>query len=113
LASIAAWYKLNIPIARIRQYATTDQKGTNALGILEAANKLNFSAKGVRGDAESLRDIPCPAIAHIVVHDQLHHYVVIYGVTKDHVHVMDPGAGNMQRIPINQFSSVWTGILIL
>lgn len=113
LASIAAWYKLTIPIARIRQYATTDQKGTNALGILEAANKLNFSAKGVRGDAESLRDIPCPAIAHIVVRDQLHHYVVIYGVTNEHVHVMDPGIGNMQRIPINQFSTVWTGILIL
>ncbi|HEV7382301.1 MAG TPA: cysteine peptidase family C39 domain-containing protein, partial [Dyadobacter sp.] len=38
LASIAAYYELTIPVARIRQYASTDKKGTNVLGLLEAAN---------------------------------------------------------------------------
>ncbi len=33
LASIAAYYQLQIPIARIRQYAGTDKKGTNVLGL--------------------------------------------------------------------------------
>jgi len=42
LASIAAHYKLQIPIARIRQYAGTDKKGTNVLGVIEAAQKLIF-----------------------------------------------------------------------
>ena len=40
LVSIAAHYQLQIPIARIRQYAGTDKKGTNILGLLEAAQKL-------------------------------------------------------------------------
>lgn len=32
LASVCAYYGLQFPIARIRQYAFTDQKGTNIWG---------------------------------------------------------------------------------
>jgi len=31
IASIASHYKLNLPVARIRQLASTDKKGTNVL----------------------------------------------------------------------------------
>jgi ATP-binding cassette subfamily B protein len=48
LASVAAHYDLKLPIARIRQYASTDKKGTNVLGMIEAAEELGFSAKGVK-----------------------------------------------------------------
>lgn len=61
LASVAAHYKLQLPIARIRQYAGTDKKGTNVLGMVEAAEKLGFEAKGVRGKWESLLQIPKPS----------------------------------------------------
>ena len=67
LASISAHYKLEIPLAKIRQFAGTDKKGTNVLGLIEAADKLGFEAKGVRGDFDSLFKIPKPAIAHIIV----------------------------------------------
>ena len=50
LASIAAYYGMSMPVARIRQFAGTDKKGTNVLGLLEAASKLGFTAKGVRGE---------------------------------------------------------------
>ena len=62
LSSVAAHYKLQLPIARIRQLASTDQKGTNVLGLIEAAERLGFQAKGVRGTVESLAKIPKPAI---------------------------------------------------
>ena len=42
LASISAHYKLQLPIAKIRQYASTDKKGTNILGLIEAAEKLGL-----------------------------------------------------------------------
>ncbi|MCL2728174.1 MAG: cysteine peptidase family C39 domain-containing protein, partial [Bacteroidales bacterium] len=57
LASIAAWYGLKLPIARIRQIASTDKKGTNLLGLVEAAGQLGFSAKAVKAlgaDGEKL-----------------------------------------------------------
>src|SRR5690606_13168378 len=113
LASIAAHYNLQIPIARIRQYAGTDKKGTNVLGLIEAAQKLGFEAKGVRGDFESLFKIPKPAIAHIIVKEQLQHYVVIYEVTKTHITIMDPGTGKLQKRTNEAFIKEWTGVLVL
>ncbi len=113
LASIAAHYQLQIPIARIRQYAGTDKKGTNVLGLLEAAQKLNFEVKGVRGDFDSLFKIPKPAIAHVVVKEVLHHYVVIYEVTKKHISIMDPSYGKLQKKTHDEFRKEWTGVLLL
>ena len=75
LASVCAYYGLQFPIARIRQYAFTDQKGTNILGLIEAANKLGLSAKGVRAKFEALYIVPKPVIAHVIVHEQLQHFV--------------------------------------
>ena len=113
LASIAAHHKLKVPIARIRQYASTDKKGTNVLGMIEAAAKLGFSAKGVKGPFESLFKIPKPAIAHVIVKEVLHHFVVIYDTTEKYIEVMDPGDGQMHKLTHEEFQKQWTGILIL
>lgn len=113
LASIATHYNLQIPIARIRQYAGTDKKGTNVLGLIEAAEKLGFEAKGVRGELDSLFKIPKPAIAHIIVKERLHHYVVIYEVTKTHIKIMDPGDGKIHKKTHEEFLKEWTGVLVL
>jgi ATP-binding cassette subfamily B protein len=113
LASISAHYKLEIPIARIRQYAGTDKKGTNVLGLIEAAKKLDFEAKGVRGDFDSLYKIPKPAIAHVMVKEQLQHYVVIYGIDKKHVKIMDPGTGKIEKKTHEEFKKEWTCVLVL
>lgn len=113
LSSIAAYYKLNLPIARVRQLAGTDLKGTNVLGMTEAAQQLGLQAKGVKGPIESLPQIPLPAVAHVVLPNGLHHYVVIYRVGKQFVEVMDPGDGKMHRKSLDEFKAIWSGILIL
>lgn len=113
LASISAHYNFQIPISRIRQYAGTDKKGTNVLGLIKAAEKLGFEAKGVRGDFESLFKIPKPAIAHVIVRERLHHYVVIYEVTKSYIKIMDPGSGKLEKRSHEEFKKEWTGVLVL
>lgn len=113
LASVASYHKLKLPVSKIRQMASTDQKGTNVLGLIEAAQKMGFSAKGVRGEFESLFKIPTPTIAHVVIKGVLHHYVVIYKATKKHILVMDPADGRMHKIPHEEFKEQWSGVLIL
>jgi len=113
LASICRFYKLKLPIAKIRQYASTDIIGTNILGLVEAAKKLGFDAKGVRGDLDSLSQIPKPAIAHIVTEGQLQHYVVIYDVTKTSIRYMDPGDGKIHKKKLEEFKKLWTGVLVI
>ncbi|SNR24407.1 peptidase domain-containing ABC transporter [Flavobacterium sp. ov086] len=113
LASIGNHFKVNLPIARIRQYANTDKRGTNVLGIIEAAEKMGFTAKGVKGGLSSIDKIPLPAIAHLITKEQLHHYVVIYKVEKAQITVMDPGFGKMEVYTFEDFQKIWSGVLIL
>ncbi|MEM9528749.1 MAG: cysteine peptidase family C39 domain-containing protein, partial [Bacteroidota bacterium] len=114
LASIAAHYKLGLPIAKIRQLASTDQKGTNLLGLIQAAEKLGFSCKGVHAEEDALRtEATFPAIAHVIIKQRLHHFVVIYRVTQNHVLVMDPGSGKMEKWNWDKFRECWTGVLLL
>lgn len=113
LASVAANYHLKLPVARIRQLASTDKKGTNVLGMVEAAEKLGFEAKGVKGSFDSLFKIPKPAIAHVVIKEVLYHYVVIYKTTDKYIEVMDPADGQMHRKTHEEFKKEWTGVLVL
>ena len=116
LASVASHYKLEMPVARIRQIAGTDTKGTNVLGMVNAAEELGFSAKGVKGNQDSLGKIPMPTIAHVIVERdkiQLHHYVVLYKVNDKQLTYMDPADGDMHTSTIEEFMKQWTGVLIL
>ncbi|MEN9363570.1 MAG: hypothetical protein RI903_878, partial [Bacteroidota bacterium] len=107
LASIGNHYGVHMPIAHIRQWASTDLHGTNVLGLVQAAEKMGFLAKGVRGRMESLAQVPLPCIAHLVFKNQLHHFVVLYKVSQKHVFVMDPAFGEMQKYERRDFEEIW------
>lgn len=113
LASVAAHYDLQLPIARIRQMAGTDKRGTNLLGLIQAAEKLGFSSKGVRTEADQLDKVPTPSIAHVIVKERLHHFVVLYKISKNQVTYMDPALGKMVRVSLEEWQQMWTGILVL
>jgi ATP-binding cassette, subfamily C, bacteriocin exporter len=113
LASIAAYHQLKMPVSRIRQFASTDKKGTNVLGLIEAATKLGFEAKGVRGEFDSLFKIPTPAIAHVIINDALHHYVVIYKAMPKFIQIMDPADGQIHNYKHDEFKKLWSGILVI
>lgn len=113
LVSVAMHYKLELPVSRIRQYAGTDKRGTNVLGLIEAAEKLGFQAKGARGTLDSLQKIPLPAIAHLVLKSGLHHYVVIYQVSTKSIRYMDPGNGEFVKVSSDNFQEIWSGVIVL
>jgi len=113
LSSVAAYYKLKLPVARIRQFAGTDTKGTNMLGLTEAATKLGFEAKGVSGTLNSLSKIPLPAIAHLVINKRFHHYVVLYKVSDKYIEIMNPSDGKIHKKSIKEFTEEWSGVLVL
>lgn len=83
IATICKQYGLKKPISKIREVAGTDKQGTNAYGLVKAAEKLGFTAKGVKGNQEAFfEEFPLPAIAHVVIDQSLLHYVVIHKITK-------------------------------
>lgn len=79
LAMITKHHGLKYPISKIREVAGTDKQGTNAYGLIQAAQKLGFTSKGVKGDQEAFYgEFPLPAIAHVIIDQSLLHYVVIH-----------------------------------
>ena len=113
LASIGNHYKIQIPIARIRQLASTDLRGTTILGLRQAAEKMGFKSKGIRGKWEVMTEMPLPAIAHLHLKNGLQHYVVIYRVNSRHVKVMDPITGEMEKYTQDRWMDMWTGVVLL
>jgi ATP-binding cassette subfamily B protein len=112
LASISAWHRLRLPVARVRQFAHTDTRGTTALGLVRAATRLGFRAKGVRARGDALSALPLPAIAH-VVRGSAQHWVVLSRVGPKRVELMDPAGGDRQRVNRVEFEREWSGVLVL
>ncbi|AEY66868.1 peptidase domain-containing ABC transporter [Clostridium sp. BNL1100] len=113
LATISKQYGFKTSITKIRETAGTDKQGTNAYGLIKAAESLGFTAKGVKGNQEAFfSEFPLPCIAHVVVDGTLLHYVVIHKITKKKVLVADPGRGMLEYTP-EDFFKIWTGVLVL
>jgi len=124
LATIAKQNGYRLSISKIREIAGTDKQGTNAYGVIQAAERLGFSAKGVKGNEEAFfSEFPLPCIAHVIVKGNLLHYVVIHKITEKQVIIADPGKGIVKLTPSEFFGTNvsegevpeyrWTGILIL
>ena len=114
LATICRQYGLKYPISKIREVASTDKLGTSALGVIQAAEKLGFSAKGVKANKpeDIFGEIPLPAIAHVVIDKTMLHYVVIHKISEKEIIVADPGKGIVKYKP-NEFFNIWTGVLLI
>ena len=111
LATIAKYYGLKKTITKIREIAGTDTKGTNALGMVKAAEKVGFEAKVARAEEDELTaELPLPMIAHVNM-DGLLHYIVVYEVTENEIIVADPAEGIVSYEP-EDFYEIWTGVLI-
>lgn len=124
LATVSKQYGLRTSITRIREVAGTDKQGTNAFGVIKAAEKLGFSAKGVKGTKEAFfSEFPLPCIAHVIIDGGLLHYVVVHKITKKQVIIADPGSGIVKMTPEEFFGEKaddnkppkyqWSGVLII
>lgn len=114
LASISAYYKLQIPIARVRQYVNTDRRGTTLLGLVEGARRLGFEGKGVKIEKDGkFPEIALPAIAHVLAQGKYPHYIVVYKAAKNKIRIMDPEKGDLKTITLQKFYEEWTGFMVL
>jgi ATP-binding cassette subfamily B protein len=112
LATIALHHRRPLALQEMRDLAGTDRVGTNLLGLLQAAEKLGFSARGVRGQFDALRQLPLPAVAHVRTPEGLGHFVVVHRVSKRGVVVADPARG-VEKLSREEFCGRWTGYLLL
>ncbi len=111
IATIAKQYGHKISLTKIRNIAGTDKKGTNALGLITAAENLGFSARGVKAVPDELnKNLSFPLIAH-VIQENIFHYVVVHKISRNKIIVADPAEGII-IYEKDEFTKIWSGILI-
>ena len=100
LATVALHHRRPIGLQQMRDLAGTDRdRHQPARAWCNAAEKLGFSAKGVKGPYEALPQVPLPAVAHVQTEEGLGHFVVLHRVRKGSVVVADPARGVQTTVP--------------
>lgn len=113
LNSVARYYRLKLPVFKLRELAGTNRIGTSAFGLVKAAEKLNFKAKGIKIESDKIGEVPLPAIAHMKLSNGAGHFVVVYKAAKNKLKIMDPADAQLRWISLEEFKRRWTGILVL
>ncbi|AZQ64758.1 peptidase domain-containing ABC transporter [Flammeovirga pectinis] len=115
LLSIINYYDgVSIPLEELRALSGTTVTGTSLLGLYEAANKLGFNANGCKAKIESLKEHKSPAILHVILNQQLQHYIVFYGYNSENNSFIigDPARG-IKVYTEEELSEVWISKTIL
>ena len=112
LSSIISYYGGYVPIEKIRLDTNTNKDGTDALNIINAAKKYGFDAMGIKIENFFNNQIKLPAIAHVILKNNLEHFVVIYKITKKQVYLMDPAQGKI-KMSINEFMKIWSKVILI
>ena len=79
LLSIIKYYNGNHSLEKLRELSGTTPQGTTMLGLYQVANEIGFTAEGIKGEMQALKENDEPVILHLCVSENNNHYVVCYG----------------------------------
>ncbi|MDY6396410.1 MAG: peptidase domain-containing ABC transporter [Treponema sp.] len=113
LAMICSHYKSYYSITQIREAAGTDRQGTSLKGMVTACRALALEAKAAKASEKIfVSEFPVPFIAHLNYSDGYNHFVVVYKIKKNKIHVADP-AGFFQKYTKDEFIKIWSGYIVM
>ena len=104
LAMICKHYKIPMTLGKLREMANVTTEGASMESLAQTGEALGFTTKGVRSTFPTLSSFELPFIAHW----QGYHWVVVYGISKKHIWLADPGEG-FKKMSATEFEHGWTG----
>lgn len=106
LLTILNYYGGSKKLEVVREYCKTSAHGTNMFGLVKGAEKLGFKAFGATGTYDELMKQKMPCIAHVVLENGLHHYLVIFKISANKVLIGDPAKGKY-TLEREEFEKIW------
>jgi ATP-binding cassette, subfamily B, bacterial len=103
-----AYHGRHVPLEELREATGTGRDGTDAGGILAAAERYGLTAQAVKADVDDLACLPRGS----VLHWDFNHFVVLEKVTRKGVAVVDPALGR-RTVPAAAFGKSYTGVAII
>ncbi|MEN8189877.1 MAG: peptidase domain-containing ABC transporter [Thermodesulfobacteriota bacterium] len=108
LAMVCKHHKIPMTLGKLREMANVTSEGATMESLAQVGESLGFATKGVRCTYGSLQGFDLPFVAHW----EGYHYIVVYGISKSHIWVADPGAG-FRKMSVAEFEQGWTGNCLL
>lgn len=108
LAMICRFYGLPMTLGKLREMANVTTQGATLDSLARVGESLGFTTRGVQCTYESLLGFELPFIAHW----EGYHYIIVYGLSKTHVWIADPGPG-FKKITVEEFERGWSGTCLL
>ncbi len=104
LAMILAYHGRWMSLEKLRVLCGVSRDGSRAARIVRAARECGLIAGGFHSEPDQLFDLPFP----LIVHWNFDHFVVVEGIRKNHVWIVDPASGP-RRISLEEFDKAFTG----
>jgi ATP-binding cassette subfamily B protein len=112
LCTISKYYGAEFSQEKLRDISGTSQSGTTLLGLIQAAQKIGYEAKGFEAELKHLAELEGPAILHLVQDQNREHYLVYFGLADGKHWVSDPGVGIL-GMEESELTAQWkSGILL-
>jgi ATP-binding cassette subfamily B protein RaxB len=111
LAMVAGRHGLKTDMPALRRRFSLSLKGTTLKALMQIAEQIGFHARPLRGEVDSLGQVPLPAILHW----DLSHFVVLTKVSRGlagtRYHLHDPARG-ARVVSESELSRHFTGVVL-
>jgi ATP-binding cassette subfamily B protein len=110
LLSIIRYYGGDNDFDSLRRLSGTSTAGTTLLGLYQAAQAMGIDAEGCEADMNALLAHHSPCILHVLLENNLQHYVVYFGKKETNGKLLlivgDPAKGMMYITP-DELECIW------
>lgn len=107
LMSLIKLYGGTNSIEKLRELSGTTKQGSTMLGLYQVANKIGFTTEGCEADLNALIDHKQPVILHVVIENQLQHYVVCYEYDKYKGFLIGDPAKGIYYLSQKELDKIW------
>lgn len=107
LGMIFAYHGRWMSLEKLRVLCGVSRDGSKAARMIRAARECGLIAGGFHSEPHGLFDLPFP----LIVHWNFDHFIVVEGIRKHAVHVVDPASGP-RRMTHQEFDRGFTGVCL-
>lgn len=107
LMSLVKLYGGTNSIEKLRELSGTTKQGTTMLGLYQVANKIGFTAEGCEADINALIEHKKPVILHVVIENQLQHYVICYEYDSEKGFLIGDPAKGIYYLNQEELNKIW------
>ena len=107
LLSIIKFYNGAHAIEKLRELSGTTKQGTTLLGLYQVANQIGFTSEGCEADTNALIEHQQPVILHVLMENQLQHYVICYEFNPEKGFLIGDPAQGTYYLNQSELEAIW------